>query len=55
MQSIKEIKCLFEHTEKEQWNALFSQYREDERAGVQKIIAQYEKKMAAHSREEERL
>ena len=55
MQSIKEIKCLFEHTEKEQWNALFSQYREDERAGVQKIIAQYEKKLAADAREQERL
>ena len=55
MQSIKEIKCLFEHTEKEQWNALFSQYREDERAGVQKIIAQYEKKLVADAREQERL
>lgn len=55
MQSIKEIKCLFDKAEKEQWNALFSQYREDERAGVQKIIAQYEKKLAAHTREQERL
>ena len=55
MQSIKEIKCLFDKAEKEQWNALFSQYREDERAGVQRIIAQYEKKLAAHTREQERL
>ena len=55
MQSIKAIKCLFEQTEKEQWNALFSQYKEDERAGVQKLIGQYERKLMAHTREQERL
>ena len=38
MQSIKDIKQLFEQAEKEQWNALFSQYKTDERAGVQKLI-----------------
>ena len=37
MQSIKEIKLLLEQTEKEQWHALFSQYRTDERAGVQQL------------------
>ena len=31
MQSIKDIKQLFEQAEKEQWNALFSQYKTDER------------------------
>ena len=55
MLSIKAIKCLFEQTEKEQWNALFSQYKEDERAGVQKLIGQYERKLMAHTREQERL
>lgn len=43
MQSIKDIKQLFEQAEKEQWNALFPQYKTDERAGVQKLITQYEK------------
>lgn len=55
MQSIKEIKTLFEQSEKEQWNALFSQYREDSRTGVQKLMSQYERKLAAHTKELERL
>lgn len=55
MQSIKEIKLLLEQTEKEQWHALFSQYRTDERAGVQKLIASYEKKLAKFHKEQERL
>ena len=48
MQSIKDIKQLFEQAEKEQWNALFSQYKTDERAGVQKLITQYENKLLKH-------
>lgn len=55
MQSIKEIKLLLEQTEKEQWHALFSQYRTDERAGVQKLIASYEKKLAKFHKEQDRL
>lgn len=55
MQSIKEIKLLLEQTEKEQWHALFSQYRTDERAGVQKLIDSYEKKLAKFHKEQERL
>lgn len=55
MQSIKEIKLLLEQTEKEQWHALFSQYRTDERSGVQKLIASYEKKLAKFHKEQERL
>ncbi len=55
MQSIREIRNLFEKVEKEQWNALFSQYIGDERAGVQKLIEQYRKKLAAYDREQERL
>ena len=35
MQTIKDIRSLFEKTEKEQWHALFSQYKDDARAGVQ--------------------
>lgn len=55
MQSIKEIKQQFEQAEKEQWNALFSQYMKDERVGVQKLIVQYEKKLQAYTKEQERL
>ena len=55
MQSIKEIKQLFEQAEKEQWNALFSQYKTDERAGVQKLITQYENKLVKYRKEQERL
>ena len=55
MQSIKDIKQLFEQAEKEQWNALFSQYKTDERAGVQKLITQYENKLLKHKKEQERL
>lgn len=55
MQSIKEIKLLFEEAEKEQWNALFSQFQTDERAGVQKLILQYQKKQAAFEKEMQRL
>ncbi len=55
MQSIKDIKSLFQHAGKEQWNALFSQFRDDERAGVQKLIQQYEKKLLAHEKEQKRL
>lgn len=55
MQRIKEIKSLFEQSEKEQWNALFSRYKEDERTGVQKLIEQYKRKLAAEKKEQQRL
>lgn len=55
MQTIKEIKLLFEQSEKEQWDALFSQYKEDERAGVQKLIQQYQRKQMAYEKEQLRL
>lgn len=55
MQSIKEIKLLFEQTEKEQWHALFSSYSEDGRAGVQKLVSGYKKKLEAHEKEMQRL
>ena len=52
MQGIKDIKQLFEQAEKEQWNALFSQYKTDERAGVQKLITQYENKLVKYRKEQ---
>ncbi len=55
MQTIKDIRSLFEKTEKEQWHALFSQYKDDARAGVQKLTAQYERKLGAHEKEQARL
>ncbi|MCH5252311.1 MAG: ribonuclease HII [Lachnospiraceae bacterium] len=55
MQKIQEIKDLFAKTKKEQWHALFSQYEADKRAGVQKLIEQYKKKLLAHEKEQERL
>lgn len=55
MHSIKEIKQQFEKTEKEQWHALFSQYMADERVGVKKLIAQYQRKLQFHEKEQERL
>lgn len=55
MQSIKEIKLLFEQAEKEQWDALFSRFQADERAGVKRIVEQYKKKLAAYNKEQERL
>lgn len=55
MQSIKEIKRQFEQVRKEQWQALFSQYETDERAGIQKLIAQYQRKLQLHEKEQERL
>lgn len=55
MQTIREIKLLFEQSKKEQWDALFSQYEEDERSGVQKLISQYRRKQEADAKEQLRL
>ncbi len=55
MESIKEIKRLFEQSEREQWNDLFSQFEEDERVGVQKLVGQYRRKMLAYEKEQARL
>lgn len=46
---------MFQEAEKEQWNALFSQFETDERTGVQKLVAQYKRKLEAYGREKERL
>ncbi len=55
METIKQIKDIFNQSKKEQWDALFSQYRLDGRAGVQAIIRQYERKQEADKKEQERL
>lgn len=55
MESIKEIRQIFKQSEREQWEPLILQYSGDERAGVQKMITQYRKKIAAHQKEMQRL
>ncbi|MBO5488139.1 MAG: ribonuclease HII, partial [Eubacterium sp.] len=55
MESIKEIKELFEQRNREQWQELFLQYESDSRAGVQKLITQYKNKIAAYQKEMQRL
>lgn len=55
MQSIKEIKEEFEQSKKEQWDALFSRYAEDERIGVKNLIARYKRKRQAFKKEQQRL
>ncbi|MBO5489393.1 MAG: ribonuclease HII [Eubacterium sp.] len=55
MQSIKDIKLLFDNAEREQWDQLFVEFASDQRAGVQKVIEQYKKKQIAHEKEMIRL
>lgn len=55
MQSMKDVKRLFEETAREAWSSLFAQFSDDSRVGVQKLIAQYRRKLAAYEKEQERL
>lgn len=55
MYSIREVKEQFEKAEKEQWNALFSQYMTDERVGIKKLIEQYKRKLQSYEKEQQRL
>lgn len=55
MKKIKDIKELFEQTRREEWINLFEEYGSDERAGVQKIVAQYKKKLLVYEKEQQRL
>lgn len=55
MQSIKEIKQIFEQSQREKWQELFEQYQQDSRSGVAKLVAQYQRKLAAYEKEQERL
>ena len=52
---IADIKNEFESTSMERWAELFTEYAEDERAGVKKIIGSYEKKILAYRKECKRL
>ena len=51
MESINEIKQLFEQKSREQWKELFLQYETDSRAGVQKLVTRYKKKIVAYEKE----
>lgn len=46
---------LFEQAEKSSGMLFFRQYKTDERAGVQKLITQYENKLVKYRKEQERL
>lgn len=52
---ISDIKNEFECAAMEQWETLFQEYMSDERSGVQKLIASYQKKMVAYENECKRL
>lgn len=55
MQSIKDVRRLFEETAREAWSSLFVQFSDDDRAGIQKLMAQYKRKLQAYEKEQERL
>ena len=55
MQSIKDIKLLFDNAGREQWEQLFVDFASDQRAGVQKVIEQHKKKQIAYEKEMPRL
>ena len=55
MKKIGEIKAEFAAAAEEQWNGLCQEYADDERSGVQKIIQQYQKKLANIQKEKLRM
>ncbi len=52
---ISDIKNEFENAKRDEWNSLFQEYATDERSGVKKLIATYEKKILAYENECQRL
>lgn len=52
---IADIKNEFVHTSMEEWHTLFTMYADDERSGVKKLIASYQKKQQAYENEQRRL
>lgn len=52
---ITDIKNEFLHTPREEWQLLFERYGGDERSGVQKLIASFQKKIQAVEKERKRL
>lgn len=55
MEAISQIKERFQTEEETVLTALIKEYREDERAGVQKLISSAEKKLMALAKERERM
>ena len=55
MKKIGEIKAEFAAAAEEQWNGLCQEYADDERSGVQKLIQQYQKKLANIQKEKLRM
>ena len=55
MKKIGEIKEEFAAASEEQWNGLCQEYADDERSGVQKLIQQYQKKLANIQKEKLRM
>ena len=55
MKKIGEIKAESAAAAEEQWNGLCQEYADDERSGVQKIIQQYQKKLANIQKEKLRM
>lgn len=54
-QSVSDIKSMLENLSLEELKSALSQYREDERIGVKKLVVSYEKKIEAIKQEIERL
>lgn len=52
---IADIKNEFAYTSMEKWELLFQEYAEDERSGVKKLIAAYQRKIQAYEKERQRL
>lgn len=52
---IADIKKEFTNTSMENWELLFQAYAEDERSGVKKLVASYQKKVQAYEKERARL
>ena len=55
MKTIGEIAKEWEQCPMEEWAQLFREYQKDERAGVKRLLAKYEKKLDALYREKERI
>lgn len=55
MQSISEIKNIFTQSIETDWSSLCKEYSSDERLGVQKLVAQYRKKIDALEKEKIRM
>lgn len=55
MKTLNEIKEEFQHADEQGWKTLFDKYGSDERAGVQKLIASYHKKIEALDKERARM